>query len=78
MALVRALTLRYLMHRCCVACAVSTILALALGFCMPLALSGCGGSSEDGMVKVEKSPTEVAKDSINYYLKTKSQQKAMR
>ena len=63
------------MHRCRVACALSTILALAFGFCMPLALSGCGGSSEDGMVKFEKSPMEVGKDSMNEYLKTKSQKK---
>ena len=62
------------MHRCRVACASSTILALALGFCMPLALSGCGGSSETEAVKFEKPPAQAGKDSMDYLLKTKNQQ----
>jgi hypothetical protein len=63
------------MHQCRVACALSTTLALALGFCVPLALSGCGGSSENQEVKVEKPPAQAGKDSIDYFLKTKGQPK---
>jgi len=63
------------MHRCRVVCASSTILALALGFCMPLALSGCGSSSENQTVKFETPPAQAGKDSMDYFLKTAGQQK---
>jgi len=45
---------------------------------MPLALSGCGGSSETEAVKFEKSPAQAGKDSMDYILKTQNQQKGQR
>ena len=54
------------------------MVVLALGFCMPLALSGCGDSSNDAqVVKVEKSENQKGgKDALmEFGKKTLSQQK---
>jgi hypothetical protein len=47
---------------------LSVIGALGFGLGMPLALPGCGGDSQPGMVKPEVAPAVAAKDSMNAYL----------
>jgi hypothetical protein len=64
------------MNRCRVACASSTILGLVLGFCLPLALSGCGESAQETKTVVPEKPIgEIGKDSMNNYMQNKNQQK---
>jgi hypothetical protein len=58
-------------------CVFRVLAALALGFGMPLALSGCGGGDgQPEMVKPGVAPAVAAKDSMNAYLQAHNHSKA--
>lgn len=59
------------MRRFRLECVFYVLAALALGFVMPLALSGCGGGNgQPELVKPAVAPAVSAKDSMNAFLQS--------